>query len=315
MLSITFKYVGAGDSIIIELESGDEKKIGIIDCKRIAGNNPTLEELKKKNLNKLDFILLSHPHNDHYNGLEEILDFCEKKNIAITLFGFTIDVNQRFLGEVIKSNNDKNTLADLWRKAIKLDKKGLIKHRIRINTVQKISLIDGYHMRFMAPIQNEIEEYYNSIFSSELKIKASSNPNLASLVTMIEADDWFVLLTSDVEKKSLRRIGIEHLKRSKYKKKMRLGQVPHHGSLNNHYEHFWKAVSREKDTSMAISVGPNKDDHPSEVVIKELEDLNYKVDLTWSESQRGGGVGLLDMFSKKTHEKHEGARDLNYDFT
>lgn len=312
MLEVTFKYAGAGDSLFIRFKSDVREKIGIIDCKRISGANPTLEEIKKINPSTLDFILLSHPHDDHLNGMEELLEYCDQKGIGITLFGFTVDVNESFLNAIITSDKKMNRLANLWRKTIELDKKGIIKHRSRINTVHEISVFDEYKIKFLAPVQLEVEQYYKTLFSTNLQLKASSNPNLLSLVTIIEAEDWYVIFTSDAEKNTLKRIGLDHLKKSQYKRQLKLGQVPHHGSIENHYKEFWKTKFYEKNTPLAISVGPNNNMHPSQQVIDELVGLDYKVEQTWSDKTSNRNYSPLDMYSNRIRKKHKGSTDLTY---
>ena len=59
MTKITFKNVGQGDSIIIEWSNDkNEKKIGIIDCKKNDSNNPILKHIQDFNIEEIDFIYL-----------------------------------------------------------------------------------------------------------------------------------------------------------------------------------------------------------------------------------------------------------------
>ncbi|PKN00344.1 MAG: MBL fold metallo-hydrolase [Elusimicrobia bacterium HGW-Elusimicrobia-2] len=78
VLSVTYIDVGQGDSILIETPEG--KNI-LID----AGNGPTewssfdagagiiVPFLKKRGIKKLDYMIMSHPHNDHIGGLPSVL--------------------------------------------------------------------------------------------------------------------------------------------------------------------------------------------------------------------------------------------------
>ncbi len=75
MVEIVFKNVGQGDSIILEWESSEEgtKKIAIIDCNLNKNENPVLQHLIELNLHEIEFVILSHPHEDHFSGFHELL--------------------------------------------------------------------------------------------------------------------------------------------------------------------------------------------------------------------------------------------------
>ena len=83
MLKLTFKNVEQGDSIILEWEDDGISRIGLIDCKNAFRTNPTINFIKALNLTKIDFILLTHPHQDHFSGFSELLDYCIQNNIEI----------------------------------------------------------------------------------------------------------------------------------------------------------------------------------------------------------------------------------------
>jgi len=276
VIKVTFKYVGQGDCIIIEW---DEKGIGIIDSRKLDGDNPALDHIIDRKIKKIKFLLLSHPHRDHYTGFNDILDYCEKANIGIELFGYTTDINRKYLESVLMPYEDKNILANLFRKVAKLDKEGLINKRGLINDLtSNIKLTDNVFIRILAPSQEEKDEFYKTFFKDDLSLKKQPSPNLLSLVTSIESNEWQILLTADAVKSCLKRIGIKELKN--FDKSMVLGQVPHHGSIENHYKEFWKRRNFETGTPLAISVGPNKHGHPSETVIEELDSLGYDIHST-----------------------------------
>ena len=82
MINVNFKNVGQGDSIIIEWKRDSLSKIGIIDCNLMGNKNPTLEHIISSNYSEIDFIILSHPHYDHFSGLVQILEYCELNKIT-----------------------------------------------------------------------------------------------------------------------------------------------------------------------------------------------------------------------------------------
>ena len=74
-LTVSVIDVGQGDSILVESPSG---KTMLIDAgpkykKGDAGRRYVLPFLHKKGINKLDIVVLTHPHDDHVGGLPSVL--------------------------------------------------------------------------------------------------------------------------------------------------------------------------------------------------------------------------------------------------
>ncbi len=70
-LAVTVLDVGQGDSILVEIPSGQKMLIDGGDGK--AGKRVVVPVLKRKGINKLDIIVLTHPHDDHVGGLYDVL--------------------------------------------------------------------------------------------------------------------------------------------------------------------------------------------------------------------------------------------------
>jgi beta-lactamase superfamily II metal-dependent hydrolase len=60
-----------GESIVVKTKLG----FGLIDCFKHGKDNPPLELLKKANADSLAFLALTHPHDDHFDGMEEIVEY------------------------------------------------------------------------------------------------------------------------------------------------------------------------------------------------------------------------------------------------
>jgi competence protein ComEC len=84
-LTVTFIDVGQGDSILIESPSGRKALIDgggrqeINSSKAISKEDPTgrsiiVPFLRKKGINELDLLILTHPHDDHVGGLPYVLE-------------------------------------------------------------------------------------------------------------------------------------------------------------------------------------------------------------------------------------------------
>jgi competence protein ComEC len=68
-LEITFLDVDEGEAIF--LESGNQT--ALIDSGNIATGTRVVQHLKKRGIDELDWVLLTHPHLDHSSGIFQIL--------------------------------------------------------------------------------------------------------------------------------------------------------------------------------------------------------------------------------------------------
>ncbi len=85
-ICVTFINVGQGDCILIECK--DTRKVILIDggAKNNfidMGEKELLPYLKRKGINKIDYLISTHSDNDHRGGLESVLKYCEVSEILI----------------------------------------------------------------------------------------------------------------------------------------------------------------------------------------------------------------------------------------
>ena len=82
---MTFIHVGDGDACLVELENGETLMIdtGAGGGDYDAGRLEVLPLLAMKGLKRLDAIIITHSHNDHYGGLTALLDNVEIGRVII----------------------------------------------------------------------------------------------------------------------------------------------------------------------------------------------------------------------------------------
>ncbi len=312
MLKVTFKDVGQGDSILIEWKTDDGLgKLGIIDSNLLEdGNNPVLDYLKSTTYREIEFILLSHPHYDHFSGLRQIVEYCEANKIPIKQFWHTSSQTPDFLKSSVKAFNAQKEVALLFRKVHTLFRSGkIIENQGYIDdTTKNYRLNSEIEIQFLAPSTKETDKYISNIplKYNEEDAKNRANANWLSTVIKISGRGWYVLLTSDCEEQVLKQIW----KKSKQEFKnqsLLLAQSPHHGAAGNHREPFWKSQNLEKkQIASVISVGKNHYRHPSQKTIESFDKLGYKIYATNTEgylshySESDIEIGLyLDTSSSK----------------
>lgn len=74
-LNVYFVNVGQGDATYIELPSG-----GNVLMDGGPSSKPIYEFLKAKGVTKIDHVVLTHPHRDHYAGLKKVFAAFEVRN-------------------------------------------------------------------------------------------------------------------------------------------------------------------------------------------------------------------------------------------
>ncbi|MDT8286403.1 MAG: MBL fold metallo-hydrolase [Elusimicrobiales bacterium] len=78
-LNIYFLNVGQGDATYIELPNGSNV---LIDGG--PSSTPVREFLMAKGVRKIDHVVLTHPHSDHYRGLKKVFQYFEIENFYDT---------------------------------------------------------------------------------------------------------------------------------------------------------------------------------------------------------------------------------------
>ncbi len=283
-MKITFKDVGQGDSIIVEWIKDGINKIGIIDCCKKGKKNPVLIHIEKLGYAEIEFIILSHPHKDHYSGLFELLTHIQKDKIIVKRFSQTLmhagpttywkyfetdSVDSRLLKQIIKKTKE---LFDL----------DLIKKNDTLLDGKRFKIDDNIELACLAPCNEDIELFQRTVkLDADKNIKAASQAaNLLATVIKLKIDDNYILFTSDAESSALSGI-IKNYHDEFTGVKFHVCQLPHHGSEKNINKDFWDIVETIDEKHAIISAGQNKKyNHPSFSVIEKFDADGYNIHCT-----------------------------------
>ncbi|MBT8265387.1 MAG: hypothetical protein KJP20_02490, partial [Bacteroidia bacterium] len=309
MVNITFKNVGQGDSILLEWEEDGRDKIGIIDCNQVnASINPVLDYIIKSKITEIEFILMSHPHKDHYSGLYDLIDHCDKNQVKIHRFLHTGRSSIDYWLAASRGITQQKKIIKLYELLIAMRKAGKLEmNDVDDNPWISKSLPNGFKLEFLAPSANELDNYTRGVKFPFDEEGSTSKPNGNWLSTIIKIynENTSVLLTSDVDSKVLKRLN-KRKGRLKEQKSI-LAQIPHHGSDKNMDNSFWSGLRRYNETFAVISVGDNSYGHPSKSVVDffnnhpdyVLERTDQNI-ITSREAQKNSI--LLDLVSQKTDQ-------------
>ena len=197
-LKVHFLSIGQADSILIQ----QANKNILIDGGYHISSRPILRYLKRYNVEKLDYLIVTHPHNDHIGGLPRII-----KNIPIE----NIIINNENPYEIKRNYKMHRALLELAR-------------IMEINLIHPVpgdtyNLGEGY-FTILAPNGSE----YSRI-------------NDYSIVIKYIYEDVSILFVGDAEKVSEKEI-LENNKDLK----VDVLKVGHHGSCTSSSEEFINTV-------------------------------------------------------------------------
>lgn len=227
-LNVYFLNVGQGDAIYIELPGG---KNALIDGGPSgSASGPLAAFLKAKNVTHLDNLVLTHPHSDHYNGLNYVLGSVKVENFYDT----RLDNTGATADEAIRAK-----VAELG-----------------INTVYPAA---GDYLNWSEPVQVKVL----SSCSQPMSSKQSNTVNNCSIVMRLAYNGTSVLFTGDMQNDA------EAALVAKYGAELKSDvlKVGHHGSKYSSTDPFLAAV---KPSKAYIEVGKNNYGHPTQDALDRL---------------------------------------------
>ncbi|MCL4458951.1 MAG: MBL fold metallo-hydrolase [Chloroflexi bacterium] len=105
-LSITVLDVGQGDAIFVKSPSGRTMLVDAGDSRAIA-ERVILPYLAQHGIGRLDYVVLTHPHQDHVGGMPTVL---ERMMVGTAVFTGQVSINQAYQ-EFLRLVRDKKITA------------------------------------------------------------------------------------------------------------------------------------------------------------------------------------------------------------
>jgi len=274
LISITFKDVGQGDSILFQWRVNKKLHLGLVDCNMKGQVNPILEQLKLITEEYFfDFIIISHGHTDHYSGVLGVLNYISATGKTINVVCSTLQPVMFSYLQITQSMQENKMLSALINKIEEFYNNGTIKDIFPIyNSISNFK-IDGSVLKCYHPKQSDytkLGKQLNAYIDKTSKTKPDLN--YISTVFFLEFNELVLIFSSDSPKHSL-----PHLLKDLKDKQVLFIQVPHHGSRKNYSKSFWKSVSRIDECPVIISCGSSRHMLPNTDVIESLAKLGYKI--------------------------------------
>lgn len=286
-MKVTFKDVGQGDSILLEWIEDGKNKIGIIDCNIKDGKNPVRDYIRDAGYKNIEFLILSHPHTDHYSGMVKLLDYCETAGVGISSFAHTLHLlatdYHKYLNAIEAGTEEKRQFEKFLKKVHTLRSAGIIKYIDFLVEGSVVDITDGIQMRCLSPCGDEARTYMKAVDlePAKNKTKASASANYLSTVFKVVVGDKYLLLTSDSEVQTFERIRSQNRYRKLTTKNLTVCQLPHHGAESNYHPPFWNYVKLAENPQAVASAGVReKYKHPHLPVLMGFHNQGYTIHST-----------------------------------
>lgn len=301
----TFYAIGQGCFYSEKLHFGDETKTIVYDCGSTSSKQVRLkEEISNLDITTIDYLVISHFHEDHINGIEFLQDKCEIINVIIPKID-AIDVAFYLgTGNTIENIllNPKEFWGDTNIITIYPDGEEILREDSNTQSHNKpITIIKDYcrkiwQLRFYVDkrvfFNNDLDDEQSELIEKTLKITDYSN-NIAKLkeaykilskkninltsMTMLSAPSCkscianckstFTIMNGDILLNNEKKIQDYTNHYSEYRKSTFDFHIPHHGSNKN----LKRPIIEWKIDKCIIMSGYNKPyGHPSDIIINML---------------------------------------------
>ncbi len=243
--SITFLDVGQGDSIHIQSESGNHYLIdGGSSTVSDVGEYRILPYLKYRGVRELEAVFITHPDEDHCNGILELLLLAPGEGISIR--------------KLCLPDIDRAARTEAYEKLVAAAEQAKVPV---VYFSEGMTLQDGkLSLQCLHPYQGYV----------------SNNENAYSLVLLMRYGEFEALFTGDVEKEGEEEL-IQVL-REEIQTSVEVLKVAHHGSRYSTSETFLSLIQPKV---AVISCGKNNSyGHPHEETMERLSAVGSRVLVT-----------------------------------
>lgn len=279
---------GLGDFFILELTKDEQTSYIMVDGHTAGeGYTPATRELLQT-YGRIDYLIVTHIDRDHINGVIKMMEDEEMKPIfqnTIILYNYVTNnvVNYKH-AETFEKMLEKYTVLHTAKCSYENKKDDLV-HLLSLCTRQEFDITNKYaYITLIAPNGDEIREVYNDYIAKkdlkDDKKRVTPEKNLtnhASIVFLLEFAGKKLLFMGDNSIKIIQE-RVNSLKSIKGKK-IDLIKIGHHGA----WEENDKLVSFADDYSCQTFLVTGEEDwekkkeHPSECILKELNDLGKEI--------------------------------------
>jgi hypothetical protein len=288
--SLRFFYCGRGDTILV----GAGGRWGLVDCNltEVSGADQRLRQFIRSNgIKRLDVACLSHPDQDHYSGLQELLQECFCDDTGSTVkwnfaefwdsgadFGLLLAIADR-----LGSNSARAGIRSLYGFLQWLILNGNVTH-FALGPSSELPLDFGeFYFVSLSPVRNRIDRFNSQTAEAILQLEGlefgrcveTSNNLSAILVFMHKTLPVDIILGSDATAEVWREaleVWKTYSRRRSRSGRFDCVKVSHHGAKGSLHEDLYQDFCQARKTIAILSVGQNhSQQHPHPDVLKAFK--------------------------------------------
>jgi len=244
--------VGHGDSIVLELPNNTW---GVVDCSKTEGQTepPALTFLRSKNVQKLKFICLTHPHRDHFHGMLDIIRHYTSDGRNVEQFwDFGVDKDKfTVLKQSFGSEREFTELQRLYDFVLGgVEKKTIQYLEAKQNTM--CLRLSGLEIFSLAPLGRDTLRYVRSWGRDK-----AIDENLLSVVLVIVHGEARAVLGGDTKSwEDILKLWRKDCGSARRKKRaFDFLKVSHHGSRYGNHAGLWNSFTVKGQSVAVISAG------------------------------------------------------------
>ena len=314
-LEVRLLACGHGDTILVRLPG---PKWILIDCNLRTNESKRrfFELVTAQDIQRLDVLILTHPHYDHYVGMIDIVDHFTADGRRI---GYFCDsgLNWHHVTAVLEAKGrpdaEVREYVRLVRRIADLQDNGVIRYR-RLDEarcpIRPAKIGRDLQLIPIGPDENLIVATGQKAL---LGRKIDATVNDLAIVIVLQArqgNSYFrMLLASDAETDNLHRamrIWAKHDENLAPDSRFESLKIPHHGSINGHWKNLCRLKSDQANAIAAISVGTQYS-LPKASVIGDYLDEGWRVLSTTTRSGPSKANRVIEQFSRKSDLPQETA--------
>lgn len=294
-LAIHVLGAGKGESIVL---AWPENRWGVVDCYARSltdhSTNPTLRFLRQKGVTELEFLCLTHPHDDHFRGMSQLLE-----QLNVKYFWRFAGISARDLKLLAKilvvesergGNGHEQENANDFVRTMELVNERREKKQLKQKTVTGFQQLypipfdstSPFQVSSFAPHGNQVGHYERSLAAGigengQLrKSPPQVSHNEVSVGLVVEFGKTRVVLGGDVEKAAWTDSRQEHAREHFFADAVK---VSHHGSDTGIVPDLWADISGRKKP-IAVIAPYRRFRLPKAEALQHIKEHSSKVFLT-----------------------------------
>ena len=288
MLDIWMLNVGKGDSIALRYTDNNKNEFyGVIDSNTANdGVDPeAVKFLKGLKVKEISFLLLTHPHHDHFSGISKIFN-----NFSIShIYTYPFGIDDKNLVKKWAELYKKNT-GHIEASAGKINERSLEMLRVLAefekNSTKLMELFGphnrikpfGFHteqieLHVILPYKKNKGEIFQRVRGEEIDVVNNPNLNKLSASLLVKYKNKSVVFGAD----STYECWIRHKKDNHFEPlNSDIFKVNHHGSDADCKDEVFQYIFGDKHEKIALISSNGNQHHPSDKTLKRISEMGIK---------------------------------------